>query len=140
VESKETKDLVLYFRDQIEDLGFVVDGATTSTNRWNFGNIKPFSFERYNIDITKLDFMVNAYTIKITHLYPIYNESKTLIMYGSSQLKEIAIGKVTIYSSMELDISNINELLEYITNIDVIKCHLRKKKLKRINGRLGIEI
>jgi hypothetical protein len=107
MESNEIKDLVLYFRDQIEEIGFVVDGATTSTNRWNFGNITPFSFEIYNIDITKLDFMVNAYTN---------------------------------YWSLDMDRENINDFLEYINNIDVVKCRLRKKKIKRINGRLGIKI
>ncbi len=135
------KDLIFYFRDQIEEIGFVADIFTASTNRWYFGE-KFFGFDKYTIDIFKLDYIEDSWTIKLTHSYPIYKigTGTTMKMYGAAQLKEIAIGKITMYSTMELDILNINELLEYISNIDVVKIHLRKNKLKKINGRLGIKV
>lgn len=143
IKINSTKELASYFRNQIEDMGFIPDGKDISITYFSFGGFKTFSLDRYTVDMRKVDYMENVWDIKITHYYPIFSEKdkpRKIIMNGSSILKEIAIGKITMYSTMELDILNINELLEYISNIDVVKTHLRKKKLKKINGRLGTEI
>jgi hypothetical protein len=128
------KDLIFYFRDQIEEMGFATSIDTTRTWIMNGGLL-----EKYFVNIEALGYIDDAWMIKISHSSPWVVNGRA-IAYGSKQIKEIAIGRITMYSTMELDILNINELLEYIKNIDVVKNHLRKNKLKRINGRLGIKI
>lgn len=141
------EELVSYFREEIKHIGFVLDGKDNIRSRYYFGKIFPFSFhDQYTIDIVKIDFVKNIYIIKMVHSYPIYSSSenhsevvvnkKKMIMNASSTIKEIVIGNVTMYSTFELDTENISELLRYIINIDVIKNHLRKRKLNNIKSKI----
>ena len=135
------KDLVLYFRNQIEELGFIGDEKTASKNYFNFGGFKAFSLERYTIEIIKLNYDDDSWTLRSIHFYPVFSEKdkpRKIIMNGSTILKETVIGNITSYSSMELDIYNITDFLKYISNIDVVKNYLRKNKLKKINDKILI--
>jgi hypothetical protein len=137
----DEEKLISYFIEEIKHIGFVLDAQDNIRSSFHFGKSVPFSFhEKYIIEISLFDIVKDIYDIKLTHSYPIYNKEHVIIMLSSNKLKEIAIGNITMYSRLELDTENINDFLEYIISINDIKNHLRKNKIKKINGRLGIKI
>jgi hypothetical protein len=135
MESNEVKELVFYFRDQIEEIGF-----TSNPNGVRGWYLEYGFLEWYSIYIDAIGYIDNVWTIKLCCPQPIYDNHKRAMMYSSNLIKEIAVGKVTNYWSLDMDKENINDFLEYIKNTDGVKSRLRKKKLKKINGRLGIKI
>ena len=116
--------LISYFKEEIKHIGFVLEGQDKIRSSYQFGKFSLYSSfrDKYIIDIWLFDNVRDIYEIKITHSYPIYDKEHVIIMFCSTTLKEIAIGNITMYSSLELDGENINDFLEYIKNIDNIKC------------------
>lgn len=133
------KNLVEDFVSKIEDLGFVL---VCNNENQKFFHYKHgiLGFHKYGIEITDMkDTITDSYHIKLSETKPLIQNNKMIATFGG-ELDSLYISPIVKGVTVEQDRERLNNLLVYIYNIDVIKQSIRKNKLKRINGRLGIKV
>lgn len=125
-------DIKEYIENHIVSMGFK---KIVGENNYKFGDFIPHT-KIYYVMIRELDFLLNSFDVEVT-------EAKTDIagnIYSSSTLMNLYITDIIKGETNTQKINKTNEFLMNISNIYNIKMNLRKNKLRKINGRLGIEI
>lgn len=125
-------DIKEYIENHIVSMGFK---KIVGENNYKFGDFIPHT-KIYYVMIRELDFLLNSFDVEVT-------EANTDIagnIYSSSTLMNLYITDIIKGETNTQKINKTNEFLMNISNIYNIKMNLRKNKLRKINGRLGIEI
>lgn len=133
-----------YLVSQLREIGFSMDLDNDVFKRYYYGDtIHSFVgySTKYTLTITRTEVVDDSYMIELVENKPIIELSTNrVISLSGCSLYRFSITPLIVGNTLKQDKKRINNFLEYIYNIDIIKQSIRKNKLKRINGRLGIKV